>query len=61
MDKSTTLELLNFVLESIRLIHRRFEPIGSGDDFLENDDGLDIKRFLLKKYDELLKSCPHND
>jgi uncharacterized protein with HEPN domain len=41
MDKSTTLELLNFVLESIRLIHRRFEPIGSGDDFLENDDGLD--------------------
>ena len=41
MDKSTTLELLNFVLESMRLIHRRFEPIGSGDDFLENDDGLD--------------------
>jgi len=41
MDKSTTLELLDFVLESIRLIHRRFETIESGDDFLENDDGLD--------------------
>jgi uncharacterized protein with HEPN domain len=41
MDKSTTLELLNFILESIRLIHRRFEIINCGDDFLENDDGLD--------------------
>jgi len=41
MDKSTTLELLDFILESIRLIHRRFEIITSGDDFLENDDGLD--------------------
>jgi uncharacterized protein with HEPN domain len=41
MDKSTTLELLDFVLESVRLIHRRFEPMSSGDDFLENDDGLD--------------------
>lgn len=41
MDKSSTLELLDFVLESIRLIHRRFEAIESGDDFLETDDGLD--------------------
>lgn len=41
MDKSSTLELLNFLLESIRLIHRRFEMITCGDDFLENDDGLD--------------------
>ena len=41
MDKSTTLELLDFVLESIRLIDRRFETITCGDDFLENDDGLD--------------------
>jgi len=41
MDKSTTIELLDFVLESIRLIHRRFETITCGDDFLENDDGLD--------------------
>ena len=41
MDKSTTLELLDFILESIRLVRRRFEPINSGDDFLEDDDGLD--------------------
>jgi len=33
MDKSSTLELLDFILESIRLIHRRFETIESGDDF----------------------------
>lgn len=41
MDKSTTVELLDFVLESLRLIHRRFETITCGDDFLKNDDGLD--------------------
>ena len=41
MDKSSTLELLDFILESIRLIHRRFESIKCGDDFLDNDDGLD--------------------
>ena len=41
MDRSSTLELLDFILESIRLIHRRFETIESGDDFLENDEGLD--------------------
>jgi uncharacterized protein with HEPN domain len=41
MDKSTTTELLDFVLESIRLISRRFEDVHSGDDFLENDEGLD--------------------
>ena len=41
MDKSSTVELLNFLLESMRLIHRRFEMITCGDDFLENDDGLD--------------------
>jgi len=41
MDKSSTIELLDFILESIRLIDRRFENIQSGDDFLENDEGLD--------------------
>jgi uncharacterized protein with HEPN domain len=41
MDKSTTLELINFILESIRLINRRFESIKSSDDFLDSDDGLD--------------------
>jgi len=41
MDKSSTLELLEFILESIRLIERRFTDVKSGDDFLVDDDGLD--------------------
>jgi uncharacterized protein with HEPN domain len=41
MDKLATLELLEFVLESIRIIKRRFKSIHSSDDFLENDEGLD--------------------
>lgn len=41
MDKSTTLELIDFILESIRLINRRFKTIKTSDDFLNGDDGLD--------------------
>jgi uncharacterized protein with HEPN domain len=41
MDKSTTRELLKFILESIALIKRRFESIKSSDDFLDSDEGLD--------------------
>ncbi|MFA7092740.1 MAG: HepT-like ribonuclease domain-containing protein [Arcobacteraceae bacterium] len=41
MDKSTTLELIEFILESIRLINRRFQSIKSSDDFLTCDEGLD--------------------
>lgn len=41
MDKSTIQELIDFILESIRLIKRRFENINSSDDFLDSDDGLD--------------------
>jgi len=41
MDKSSTLELLDFILESIGIIKRRFKPIASSDNFLENDEGLD--------------------
>ena len=41
MDKSSTIELLDFIRESIDIIHRRFEPIVSSDDFIENDEGLD--------------------
>jgi uncharacterized protein with HEPN domain len=41
MDKSTTKELLEFILESLRLIKRRFIDIQSSDNFLEDDDGLD--------------------
>lgn len=41
MDKSSTLELLDFILESIAIVKRRFKPIVSSDDFLEDDEGLD--------------------
>jgi len=41
MDKTTTLELLEFILESITLIKRRFKNIKVADDFLHTDDGLD--------------------
>ncbi|MEA1983229.1 MAG: HepT-like ribonuclease domain-containing protein [Campylobacterota bacterium] len=41
MDKSTSIELVNFILESIKIINRRFKTVKSSDDFLENDDGLD--------------------
>ncbi|MEA3513623.1 MAG: HepT-like ribonuclease domain-containing protein [Campylobacterota bacterium] len=41
MDKSTTLELIDFILESIRLINRRFKDIEKSDDFIDSDDGLD--------------------
>ncbi|ADG94720.1 protein of unknown function DUF86 [Arcobacter nitrofigilis DSM 7299] len=41
MNKATTIELINFILESISLINRRFKNIKSSDDFLNSDDGLD--------------------
>lgn len=41
MDKATTAELLDFILESLRLIKRRFNGVASSDDFLDNDEGLD--------------------
>jgi len=41
MDKATTAELLEFILESLRLIKRRFNGVRSSDDFLDNDEGLD--------------------
>lgn len=41
MDKATTAELLDFILESLRLIKRRFKNVTSSDDFLDSDEGLD--------------------
>ncbi len=41
MDKATTAELIAFILESLRLINRRFNGINSSDDFLDSDEGLD--------------------
>lgn len=41
MDKKTTLQLVEFILESIELIKKRFTFIQKSDDFLENDEGLE--------------------
>lgn len=41
MDKATIAELLDFILESLRLISRRFNGVESSDDFLDSDEGLD--------------------
>ena len=41
MDKSSTQELIEFIIESLVLIKRRFKGIQSSDDFLHSDDGLD--------------------
>jgi uncharacterized protein with HEPN domain len=41
MDKATTKELLDFILESLALVKKRFESINSCDDFLQNDAGLE--------------------
>ena len=40
MNKLTTLELLDFVLESIQIVRRSFEGIDSSDAFLSNDENL---------------------
>ncbi len=64
MDKATTKELLKFILESIALIQRRFEPIQSSDDFLNSDDGLDRLDAIsmrLQAIGEALKNIDKRD
>ena len=64
MDKSTTRELLKFILESIQLIKRRFEPIQCSDDFLDNDEGLDRLDAIsmrLQAIGEALKNIDKRD
>jgi uncharacterized protein with HEPN domain len=41
MDKATTKELIEFIVESLILIKKRFSVIKSSDDFLQDDDGLE--------------------
>lgn len=42
MDNTTVKELCDFILESIRLIRKRFQNIHTSDDFLKDDPGLDM-------------------
>ena len=64
MNKLTTLELLDFILESIQIVQKRFDGIVSGDDFLENDDNLmklDAILMRLQASGEALKNLDKRD
>lgn len=59
MDKATTKELLDFILESLALVKKRFQNIKSSDDFLQNDAGLeklDAIAMRLQSIGEALKN-----
>ena len=59
MDKATTKELLDFILESLALVKKRFQSIKSSDDFLQNDAGLeklDAIAMRLQSIGEALKN-----
>lgn len=59
MDKATTKELLDFILESLSLVKKRFQNIRSSDDFLQNDAGLeklDAIAMRLQSIGEALKN-----
>ncbi len=59
MDKSTDKELLAYILQSIRLIHKWFWTIQTNDDFLDTDEGLmrlDAISMRLQSIGEALKN-----
>ena len=59
MDKANNKELLQFILESISLIKKRFDGILNSDDFLASDDGLmrlDAISMRLQSIGEALKN-----
>ncbi|QCI28627.1 DUF86 domain-containing protein [Caminibacter pacificus] len=63
MDKSEILVLLEFILESIELIEKRFKKIKSVDDFL-TEDGLlilDAISMRLQAVGEALKNIDKKD
>jgi len=64
MDKTNNIELLNFILESIKIIQERFKEIGSSDDFLNSQDGmmrLDAISMRLQSIGEALKNIEKRD
>ena len=59
MDKANNKELLQFILESISLIKKRFDGILNSYDFLASDDGLmilDAISMRLQSIGEALKN-----
>ena len=64
MDKANNKELLQFILESISLIKKRFDGILNSDDFLTSDDGLmrlDAISMRLQSIGEALKNIDKRD
>jgi uncharacterized protein with HEPN domain len=64
MDKSTNLELLKFIIQSIDLIKRRFQGIKECDDFMATDDGvdkLDAISMRLQSIGEAIKNIDKRD
>lgn len=59
MDKATTSELLEFMLESLSIVKKRFSVIKSSYDFLKDDEGiekLDAISMRLQSIGEALKN-----
>ena len=64
MYKANNKELLQFILESISLIKKRFDGILNSDDFLASDDGLmrlDAISMRLQSIGEALKNIDKRD
>ena len=64
MEKANNKELLQFILESISLIKKRFDGILNSDDFLASDDGLmrlDAISMRLQSIGEALKNIDKRD
>ncbi|MDQ1338950.1 MAG: hypothetical protein QG567_99 [Campylobacterota bacterium] len=64
MDKKNTKELLEYILQSIELIQKRFLTIRESDDFMKNDEGLeklDSISMRLQSIGEALKNIYKTD
>lgn len=54
MDKKNTKEILEFILQSIELVQKRFLAIGQSDDFMKDDERLEKLNSISMR---LLGSC----
>ena len=64
MDKTNNRELLQFILDSIGMIKKRFHDINSSDDFMYSEDGLtnlDAISMRLQSIGEALKNIDKRD
>ena len=64
MDKTNKRELLQFILDSIGMIKKRFHDISCSDDFMYSEDGLtnlDAISMRLQSIGEALKNIDKRD